>query len=292
MGEKKNTSWLNKPYPLMENTNEKIWISVSFAVFIYLFLLLFQPFGVADIETSIPVYLLGFFFVTLLVMLFSLLALPKIFPQVFEQEKWVIKKSILFYSIMVLCIGILNWFYHNYWNQGIHTNIGLGYFMLITFAIGVFPSAFLVLISEKYLHKKHQDIAITMEKNIINAHKATISKEIIFLNSETEKVKFAINIQDLICIKSEGNYITVYFLDDKSEPSEKLLRNTLSLASERLKKFDHIKRCHRSYLVNFQKVTHVSGNARNYTLHFNQLGFTIPISRSFPKEYIDNLKQA
>ena len=54
-------NWLNKPYPLIQNTRSKLLLVLSFAVFVYVFLLIFQPFGAAQqVAEGRSYYLIGF----------------------------------------------------------------------------------------------------------------------------------------------------------------------------------------------------------------------------------------
>jgi DNA-binding LytR/AlgR family response regulator len=43
-------------------------------------------------------------------------------------------------------------------------------------------------------------------------------------------------------------------------------------------------RCHRSYIVNMDKVTKVKGNSQGYRLCFNELHDTVPVARKMNEE--------
>lgn len=49
---------------------------------------------------------------------------------------------------------------------------------------------------------------------------------------------------------------------------------------ENLAEFPEFYRCHRTYIVNLQKVKHISGNAQGYKLHLENIDTLIPVSRS------------
>ncbi len=59
----------------------------------------------------------------------------------------------------------------------------------------------------------------------------------------------------------------------------------MSELEERSKK---VIRCHKSYIVNLNKVNRISGNAKGYKLQIDELDFLIPVSRSLG---IDDLNQ-
>lgn len=289
MSEKENINWLDKPFPFIETNKEKLISSIAFAVFVYLFLLFFQPFGIHKVKMNIPIYLLGYLFVTLIVMLISNMLLPFLFKKAFDPDQWNIRKSILFNSGIIIAIGFFNWVYNSSIERNLTMDHSLGYFMLITLAVGVFPSAFFLLISEKYLSRKNSKIAVTIEESIKRPI-IEIHEEMLQIESENENERLKIFPSQLICMKAEGNYVQFYF-EDAEIIKTKLLRLSMSKLEDHLKKHTEFKRCHRSYMANFSRVEHVSGNARNYNLHFEKLDFTVPISRSFPKEKILEVKK-
>jgi ribosomal protein L33 len=284
-----NTNWLDRPFPFMENNKEKLVSSFAFAVFVYLFLYVFQPFGISKVKMNIPIYLIGYFFVTLIVMLISNMLLPALFNKAFDPEKWDIKKSILFNSGIIIAIGFFNWLYNSSIEDSLTMPHSLGYFMLITVGVGVFPSTFFLLLSEKYMSYKNNKTAVTLEESIKKPI-IEVKEELLHIESDNENESLHINASQLICMKSEGNYVQFYF-EEAHQIKNNLLRLSLNKLETMLKKHTEFKRCHRSYIANFSKVEHVSGNARSYNLHFELLDFTVPVSRSFPKEMVLEVKK-
>ena len=67
---------------------------------------------------------------------------------------------------------------------------------------------------------------------------------------------------------------------DDSERRKHLFRQKIG-ALERQLNETAIKRTHRSYLVNLERVTEVSGNAQGYRLKVRDSEREIPLSRSF-----------
>ena len=89
-------------------------------------------------------------------------------------------------------------------------------------------------------------------------------------------------------IKSDGNYSTVY-LKKGDELRKKMIRNTLKSLENELINMEKIVRCHKSYIVNLNKVKQVTGNARGYNFILEGLEMTIPVSRNFPKSYFKEI---
>ena len=53
-----------------------------------------------------------------------------------------------------------------------------------------------------------------------------------------------------------------------------------------------IKKCHRSYIINLEKVKDLKGNAQGYKLILPEIDSEIPVSRSFISSIIPQLQQS
>ena len=279
---------LNKPFPLIKKTKHKIFVSFFISISIFVILLIFQPFGLDDIQYYKPIFIGGFFVITLFTVIICLFIFPKIFPKLFNEDKWTIKKDIIFILFQILIIAILNWLYNSTVGKDITEQYNIFSFILITISVGFFPTILHVLIKEKILSKKHNKIAQSIT-NKIQIKNKIIKEQKIKISSENNNEQINLKSDELICIKSEGNYANIYFYVN-NKLTKQLLRNSLTKLDKQLIIFENIKRCHRSYIVNFDNVEKVTGNARNYNLHITNLDFTIPVSRNFPKNIIEIYK--
>ncbi len=283
----KLADWLNKPYPFVAEIKNKFLVSFSFGFFIYLFLLIFQPFGIDEVIGNKSIYLLGFGIITTLVLLFNYSALPAVFPKYFDLDKWKIKNQIVFILLNIAEIALLNYLYDSTVGYGNPYQHSLFYFVLITVSVGFLPVVLLVFTTELFLSKKHQRTASEFNSKIQyekESHKAD-SNTAIEIISESKSENFTINEDDLVFIKSEDNYCKPYYRTN-DEIKNQLLRITLKNIEEQLKPFPDFIRIHRSYLVNKKQISRITGNARAYYLHFEGCEETVPISRSFPKEQL------
>jgi hypothetical protein len=279
---------INRPFPFLNTAKDKIWISLLISFFIYFFLLIFKPFGLNETELNIPVFLLGFLFITLGITLLSHFLFPFLFTSFFNPEKWNIGKLLIFMFVQILLISILNWFYTGLFDLSLIKHPNLISFLFFTLAIGFFPVVFFVLFIERYLFSINQQTVNSLLGTLETKNIADTDM-IITLISENKNEDFSIKLQDFICVKSEGNYVDVYFYDNNKNIENQLIRTTLVKLEKSLVNYKNIKRCHRSYLVNLDVIDKVSGNARNYSFHINNLSFSIPVSRNFSKEIIAGL---
>ena len=273
--------YLNKPFPFIEKKSHRLLASVLFSGFIYIFLLIFQPFGISNIQYYKPIYVAGFFGITLVVMMVSFIVAPAIMTNLFDFDKWTIKKNLIFITIQFLIISILNWIYNSTIGYGIVKQYGLLSFIFITVTVGIIPTLFLIYFIERNLARKNNFIATNFNESIKHRVDKNENPEIKLLSQNNDET-IIIELKQLICIKAEGNYLKVFFSSD-NEIKSKLIRNSIKNIEEDLTVFENIIRCHRSYIVNLDRVNRMSGNARNFSLHIENLGFTIPVSRSFPK---------
>ena len=79
------------------------------------------------------------------------------------------------------------------------------------------------------------------------------SKSLIAFPDEKGDLKISIMLDNLLYIESADNYASIYYLN-KSEVSHFLLRNSLKWIEERYSADTPLTRCHRSYIVNMDKV--------------------------------------
>ncbi len=280
-------NWLNKPYPFVTDLKNKLLISFSFGLFIYLFLVVFQPFGIDKIIANKAYYLLGFGAITTFVMLFSYIVPPLLFYKFFDLEKWIIGKEIFFVLLVITLISLLNYFYNFYVGYGFAQQHTLLYFVFFTVSVGFFPVLILVFVTEMFLNTRHQKVASEMSSKIQTV-KESIQTDLsppIEILAESKKDNFNILENDLIFIKSEDNYCNVYYRAN-NETKTKLLRITLKNIEKQLVAFPNFIRSHRSFVVNKKQISKISGNARAYYIHFDNCKEIVPISRSFPKEQL------
>ena len=137
-----------------------------------------------------------------------------------------------------------------------------------------------------YQLKKNQNIAEKTNQQI--QPKALDASKLQFLD-ENGKPDFSINFDQLIFIKAANNYVEINYFEEESI-KKYLLRNSIRKVEEQLS-HPSIKRSHRSYLVNLDKVGRITGNAQGYKLHFPFTAeFVVPVSRSKGKELLAILK--
>jgi len=219
-------------------------------------------------------------------MILNKFILPYLFPKIFIEENWNVGKEMLFHLWTIFLIGISNLLYANW---GGYYEISIYSFLLAqleTLLIGIFPVTFIVL----YKHNRY------LKKNISNAHELigrlqseerTNTKnsqgQYISLSSETGKDKLQINIDDFFFVKSIDNYVEVYW-KDRNTIRKSLLRGSLKKIQKELTPYSSMFRCHRTYIININKIDRISGNSQGYRLSIGA-DYEIPVARSYIKAF-------
>lgn len=78
-------------------------------------------------------------------------------------------------------------------------------------------------------------------------------KNLVAFPDEKGELKISIMLENLLYVDSADNYATIHYLN-KSKLSHYLIRNSLKWMEENLTNDSPLVRCHRSYIVNLDKV--------------------------------------
>lgn len=107
------------------------------------------------------------------------------------------------------------------------------------------------------------------------------AKPLIAFPDEKGELKISIMLENLLYIDSADNYCTIHYLN-KSKLSQFLLRNSLKWMEENLTKKTPLVRCHRSYLVNLDKVKVLRKTKDGIFLELDALNTPdIPVSKTY-----------
>lgn len=283
---------LKKPHP-SEFTKESV-ILPGFVVFLILFLVAPGEFGSLEIP-NLFLYSLLFGVVTSATATLVVFLLIKLFPTFMYDDEWTVAKEIFLYIIIVICIVFTNvaTVYVLELSSGSYFDI---LFRMIgtTLTIGVFPISFLVLF-EQYRHQKKQlqhAQRISKQAHLGENKQSTIltksSASSIVLLAENDKPELQIATNQLSYLKSDGNYVEVFYSDDYQIIQKKLIRNRLKTLYEMLPEQDFF-HGHKSFVFNLHHVTEIRGNARNLEVKIRSTKEWIPISRSKSEEFSDRI---
>ncbi|MDZ7899314.1 MAG: LytTR family DNA-binding domain-containing protein [Arcicella sp.] len=106
-----------------------------------------------------------------------------------------------------------------------------------------------------------------------------IKESDLVFTAENEKDTLTLSTQNLLYIESSDNYSTIVFLKDQQIVKE-LIRSSLTRLEGQIQA-KTIVRCHRSFIVNLDKVMKVSGNAQGFKLQLSETDFIVPVARKY-----------
>ena len=122
------------------------------------------------------------------------------------------------------------------------------------------------------------------------AHGMVVSdstKLMIPFNDEKGVLRFSVKMGSLLYLEASDNYVSIYYLN-KEKVSRFMLRNTLKNLEEDLKGTEMV-RCHRSYMVNYEKVKIIRREKEGIRL---ELDLPSAIDLPVTKTYMENVMKA
>jgi hypothetical protein len=268
--------FLLQPYPDRDDLKSIALSAFYTSALIFFILFAFRPF---DIGRASNVFLLALQFgmITGAVTLIYELTLVHILNISREEPSWTFIKWIMSIMILMVFIAIANYVFMTvlvlhqpfYWSVLLIMLRG-------TLLIGVFPVV--ILGSFKMIRKLKQNLGIAASIQTSSAD--TSYSPSMHLPIQKSNATWTVKPSDILYIESQQNYVIITYTSD-GEVKREMLRNTLSNIAEALSGTSII-RCHRSYLVNQNRIDKISGNAQGLKLFLTDSSDTVvPVSRKY-----------
>lgn len=263
--------FLKKPFPAYERLGAFLKILLLLSVFISLFLYIFQPFGIATIESYKFLICLGFGSMTFLgAFLYELFA-HKLLGLRSRLKPWSYGKWIVDNLAMMLFISLANFLYARLFFFG-YIDWSLFPAMLYgTFMIGIIPITGLGAFALMRQERKYQEIA--EEINAIQTNSPNTSQA-------SGGLLFEIPVPQIRFIEALHNYVKIGHIDEQGKFKIQVERTTLKQILEQTAGTSIVK-CHRSYLVNKDTIEAASGNAQGLLLSLRNCEIQVPVSRTY-----------
>lgn len=267
---------VNQFHPFIFN-----WKSIAVpSIATFALMLFFKPIS-SDNQELLFSYLLGLY--SSIITAITIFSVTKIVQSNVQVNRWTVGKEILLILGVVFFIAVFHYFLfiaikapeNGYW-------IYFSDVVLKTFIISIFPVILMVLY-EQYNYSKNQ-LKQVIELNStlkfkIKEHQSSELKLPIRLFAENNKLMLQVNIEQVGFLKSEGNYVEVFYLDSSQTVKKVLIRNKLKVLEKQLNS-QLMLIVHKSYLVNISLITEVKGNSRAMEVYLSDFNIWIPVSRS------------
>ena len=270
-------SFFSQPYPLNTSANRRILQGTLFGSFVFLFLLVFQPFGLQTFMSPYKSMIFaGYGLITAFALILIHTALAFSSPTWYQEKTWTVGKNIVLATIMFVAIGSLNWLYSGYlgfWNISFRTFL---MFQAMTLVIGIFPVTISTLLNY-YFRLKQALLSANQLNQSIHHNQPPQPTSKIIIPSQNKSENLEVETSSLLFVKAIENYVEI-----GTAERNYLIRNTLKNIELTLTAYPQFKKCHRSYLVNLEKIESFSGNAQGLTLKLTAPDKEeIPVSRAY-----------
>jgi DNA-binding LytR/AlgR family response regulator len=291
----KFTNWLQQPYPINFNWSSLLKGGILGGVFVTFFLFTFKPFSSYEGLSQGQILWISVQF-GLITVVWTLVwgLFIKVLPNIFKEEGWNVWREIVFHIFFIMGIGSFNMIYAaNAYNYGLSWPV-FWQWQWITLSIGIFPTVMSVMYKQIKWMKEYSVAAANLSVQVSSKENHTINDHKEVENQATNPIKITLSgdnlnetlsifPEQLVYISAADNYVHVFYTENE-QIKNKLLRATLRKMEDALANIPQCYRCHRTFLVNLQKVQHISGNAQGYKLHLHDIELTIPVSRSLNEE--------
>lgn len=260
------------PYPESASKKEIFLSSFFIAMAVYLFLVIFQPFGTHSFSDPFKYLLLTpYSLIAFLVFTGANLVFKN------RSGQWNVLKEVIKTVIALLFCAILNYYYNiQFINHTAFHIYDLVSMSLFTLAVGI-PLCSIYLLG-RYLGLKKT--TLTIEAPVaLKLPEPIPAERVLSIKSDVGKAVFQLREHDFLFAESKGNYCMITYLDGDKVKTELLRLSLLNL--EEQANCSNIVRCHRSFIVNTARINQMKGNAQGYKLNMDGSESQVPVSRKY-----------
>jgi len=277
----------NKPYPFTDDLKLNLQSAAGISLGLFLFLLFFQPLDPPVDEFNRKLLILaGFGVIHLLLLAVCRIVIPSVLPGLFQAENWTIKKESALHFIFLILNSVAFVFYARYVGK-----IEVTFHIVVNIVlISAASVALLVIIYEyKFLKNKLQSFMAQNQNDEVKEVDAEMLNGIEF-ESENQSERFFLFPEQIILIKSAGNYIEIIYKQNE-KVSRRMIRNTLAYTDQLLAKYPFLIRCHRSSVVNINCIQKVNKTAEGLKLDLFDYSRAVNVSRQYVLKVREALEQ-
>ncbi|TXC81765.1 LytR/AlgR family response regulator transcription factor [Luteibaculum oceani] len=267
---------LRAPFPsqssLLENAKGLFGIGLFVAAFLYLL----RPFGISGMNGVLFWICLGFGGVTVVFGLVFQLVCDYLLKIRTDVPSWTLWKWLVQACLLLLWVGLGNYLFMILISDATWKGESLINMLINTIVVGVFPIVFSGLMIQMRSIKKNQTLAGSI-KSKKQDPSDTLSSHLLINQGSSAELR--LDEGGFFFAEAMQNYVAIHY-NEAGELTKKVIRYTLSKLESDCEGTTII-RCHRSYIVNPQKIESISGNAQGLKLKIKNCEVEIPVSRSF-----------
>ena len=268
-----------------ESKKYKISLAAFSSVFVYLFLLFFQPFGINNYRpdekiTLLLVFLLfvmaAIIFVMILICEFLIRSLLFKTATKISLSVWYLLEITLICSSTFLFYNILGGFHDFYTSSYLKHILELGFVLAFPFAATIFYFKHTTVL------KKYMEVQ-SLSKD------TDAMQEIVLLSGDYKNDQIALPLNSIVFIESEDNYVSLNYLEDQ-QLKKYLIRSTLSSLEQKLTP-EFFLRCNRSFIANLMHLESFKQHQKKLTLKLKLVSNSIIVSKSHRTKILSFLEK-
>lgn len=268
-----------------ESKKYKITLATLSGLFVFMFLLFFQPFGINNYR---PDEKIGLFLVIALLAMAVLVFIVILIFEFFIRPlayKLITKLPLLVWYIIeitILCTAtfllynILGEFHDFHFKSYIKHIFEFGIVLAFPFAATIF------YFKHSTILKKYHDVK-SLSKD------SDAMQEIVLLSGDYKNDQIALPLNAIIFIESEDNYVSLNYLEEQ-QLKKYLIRSTLSSLEQKLTP-EFFLRCNRSIIVNMIHLESFKHHQKKLALKLKLVTETITVSKSHQEKTLSFLEK-
>jgi DNA-binding LytR/AlgR family response regulator len=271
--------FLNQPFHLLDRKQNRWILVIVTGIYVVLFMNLYLPFNVDRWynNETVPLFLIlsSFGLIGMTVLMISQLGIREILKirvvRMYGIILWFLVELALLTVTMYLIYGTAG-----LQGEALINEIFLAF--KYTALVIIIPYAGVLF----YLYSTQQgeniDTLLAASNHLVN------------ILDENGELHMAIDLEQILYLKSADNYVAVYFFKDGKVRKE-LVRTSLKRLETELDEFP-IRRCHRSYMVNINKISVSMKSNQGLSLALKDYSEeSIPVSKNYKAFFTRLIKQ-
>lgn len=283
-------------YPMDISWNHALITAFLSGLFVGLFLIVFQPFGLSAADWEHKTRDLASYGIPSFVVVLMVNAILLVIGTGAQWKVWQV--CLFFVTILILITGANAlwgaWLFDECCNWS-----SVSTMLIQTVAIGFFPVVGTVAYQRMRLVHRHEGVAEDLNARIsLDAEAPRRSMaypvpsgvadvpDVIRLTGENRGESLDLRRESFYFVEASANYVEVVWKSPGGKMIRTMLRAPLKSIETQLEVWSPtVMRCHRSFVVNRSKVIRAEGNALGLTLSMEDDLLTVPVSRTFVREF-------
>ncbi len=247
-------------------------------IYVILFMNLYVPFNISDwyAKETMPLFVIlsSFGLIGMLVLAISQLVIRELF----NIRKVKIYGIILWFVVELMLLTLTMFFiYGDPSLEGVELANELFLTFKYTTLILIIPYSGVLFYLSTTQKGENIDTLLSMDNHLVN------------IFDENGELHLAIDLDQLLFLQSADNYVSINFLKGGIAVKE-LVRTSLKKLELELDEFP-IRRCHRSFMVNINKISISMKSNQGLSLALKDSKETIPVSKNYKPFFLRLMKQ-